>query len=30
MSPELLARADEVGWETARDGMTLELPGAEA
>jgi ribonuclease BN (tRNA processing enzyme) len=29
MSPELLARADEVGWETARDGMTLELAGAQ-
>jgi ribonuclease BN (tRNA processing enzyme) len=29
MSPELLARADEVGWETARDGMTLELVGAQ-
>jgi phosphoribosyl 1,2-cyclic phosphodiesterase len=29
MSPELLAQADEVGWETARDGMTLELVGAQ-
>ena len=28
MSPELLARADELPWETARDGMTLELAGA--
>jgi phosphoribosyl 1,2-cyclic phosphodiesterase len=26
MSPELLARADEVGWETASDGMTVDLP----
>jgi ribonuclease BN (tRNA processing enzyme) len=30
MSPELLARADEVGWETARDGMTLEHAGGAA
>ena len=29
LSAELLARADEVGWETARDGMTLELAGAQ-
>ena len=28
MSPELLARADELPWETARDSMTLELAGA--
>jgi ribonuclease BN (tRNA processing enzyme) len=28
LSAELLARADELGWETASDGMTLELAGA--
>jgi ribonuclease BN (tRNA processing enzyme) len=30
LSAELLARADELGWETASDGMTLELVGAAA
>jgi ribonuclease BN (tRNA processing enzyme) len=30
MSPDLLSRVGELGWETARDGMTLELAGAEA
>jgi ribonuclease BN (tRNA processing enzyme) len=25
MSPDLLSRVGEVGWETARDGMTVEL-----
>jgi ribonuclease BN (tRNA processing enzyme) len=25
MSPDLLARVDELGWETASDGMTLQL-----
>ena len=29
LSAELLARADELGWETASDGMTLELVGAQ-
>ena len=29
LSAELLARADELGWETANDGMTLELAGAQ-
>jgi ribonuclease BN (tRNA processing enzyme) len=29
LSPDLLARADEVGWETARDGMTLQLETAQ-
>jgi ribonuclease BN (tRNA processing enzyme) len=29
LSAELLARADELGWETASDGMTLELAGAQ-
>jgi ribonuclease BN (tRNA processing enzyme) len=28
LSAELLARADELSWETASDGMTLELVGA--
>jgi ribonuclease BN (tRNA processing enzyme) len=28
LSAELLARADELGWETASDGMTLQLAGA--
>jgi ribonuclease BN (tRNA processing enzyme) len=27
LSAELLARTDELGWETASDGMTLELAG---
>jgi ribonuclease BN (tRNA processing enzyme) len=27
MSPDLLSRVGEVGWETARDGMTVELEG---
>jgi ribonuclease BN (tRNA processing enzyme) len=27
LSAELLARADELGWETASDGMTLKLVG---
>jgi ribonuclease BN (tRNA processing enzyme) len=26
LSPELLARADELGWEMASDGMTVDLP----
>jgi ribonuclease BN (tRNA processing enzyme) len=26
LSAELLARADELGWETASDGMTVDLP----
>jgi ribonuclease BN (tRNA processing enzyme) len=26
LSGELLARADELGWETASDGMTVDLP----
>jgi ribonuclease BN (tRNA processing enzyme) len=30
LSAELLARADELGWETASDGMTLELVGAQS
>ena len=30
LSPDLLTRVDEVGWGTASDGRTLELPGAEA
>jgi ribonuclease BN (tRNA processing enzyme) len=30
LSAELLARADELGWETASDGMTLQLAGAPA
>jgi hypothetical protein len=25
LSAELLARAEELGWETARDGMTVDL-----
>lgn len=29
MSPDLLARVDELGWETASDGMTLQLERAE-
>jgi ribonuclease BN (tRNA processing enzyme) len=29
MSPDLLARVDELGWETASDGMTLQLETAE-
>ena len=29
LSAELLARADELGWETASDGMTLELAGVQ-
>ena len=29
LSAELLARADELGWETASDGMTLELAGTQ-
>jgi ribonuclease BN (tRNA processing enzyme) len=29
LSPELLPRAGELGWETASDGMTLELVGAQ-
>ena len=29
LSAELLARADELGWEAASDGMTLELVGAQ-
>jgi ribonuclease BN (tRNA processing enzyme) len=29
LSAALLARADELGWETASDGMTLELVGAQ-
>jgi ribonuclease BN (tRNA processing enzyme) len=29
LSGELLSRADEFGWETASDGMTLELVGAQ-
>jgi ribonuclease BN (tRNA processing enzyme) len=28
LSAELLARVGELGWETASDGMTLELAGA--
>jgi ribonuclease BN (tRNA processing enzyme) len=28
LSAELLARADELGWETASDGMTVDLPAA--
>jgi hypothetical protein len=28
MSPDLLARVDELGWETASDGMTLQLETA--
>jgi ribonuclease BN (tRNA processing enzyme) len=27
MSPDLLARVGEVGFQTARDGMTVELEG---
>ncbi|HZD00449.1 MAG TPA: MBL fold metallo-hydrolase [Actinomycetes bacterium] len=27
LSPDLLSRVGEVGWETARDGMTVELEG---
>jgi ribonuclease BN (tRNA processing enzyme) len=30
MSPDVLSRVGELGWETARDGMRLELAGAEA
>jgi len=29
LSSELLPRAGELGWETASDGMTLELVGAQ-
>jgi ribonuclease BN (tRNA processing enzyme) len=29
MSPDLLARVDELGWETASDGMALQLETAE-
>jgi hypothetical protein len=29
LSAELLAHAHELGWETASDGMTLELVGAQ-
>jgi ribonuclease BN (tRNA processing enzyme) len=29
MSPDLLSRVDELGWETASDGMTLQLGTAE-
>jgi hypothetical protein len=29
LSAELLACADELGWETASDGMTLELAGTQ-
>ena len=29
LSAELLPRVDELGWETASDGMTLELSGAQ-
>jgi ribonuclease BN (tRNA processing enzyme) len=29
-SAELLVRADELGWETASDGTTLEVGGAAA
>jgi hypothetical protein len=29
MSPDVLARVDELGWETASDGMTLQLDTAE-
>jgi ribonuclease BN (tRNA processing enzyme) len=29
MSPDLLSRVDELGWETASDGMTLQLETAE-
>jgi ribonuclease BN (tRNA processing enzyme) len=29
MSPDVLSRVDEVGWETASDGMTLQLERAE-
>jgi ribonuclease BN (tRNA processing enzyme) len=28
LSPDLLARVDELGWETASDGMTLQLETA--
>jgi ribonuclease BN (tRNA processing enzyme) len=28
MSPDLLARVDQFGWETASDGMTLQLETA--
>jgi ribonuclease BN (tRNA processing enzyme) len=28
LSADLLARADELGWETASDGMTVDLPAA--
>jgi ribonuclease BN (tRNA processing enzyme) len=27
LSADVLARADELGWETASDGMTVDLPG---
>jgi ribonuclease BN (tRNA processing enzyme) len=30
LSADVLARADELGWETASDGMTLELVGAQS
>jgi ribonuclease BN (tRNA processing enzyme) len=30
MSPDLLSRVDELGWETASDGMTLQLGTAES
>jgi hypothetical protein len=26
LSADVLARADELGWETASDGMTVDLP----
>jgi ribonuclease BN (tRNA processing enzyme) len=29
MSPDVLSRVDEVGWETASDGLTLQLETAE-
>ena len=29
LSPDLLSRVDELGWETASDGMTLQLKTAE-
>ena len=29
MSPDMLSRVDELGWETASDGMTLQLETAE-
>jgi hypothetical protein len=30
LSADVLARADELGWETATDGMTLQLAGGAA